>query len=404
MGREQDGDTFGTAARFFAVGFLAALAVGALTFLGPERLFKGSDLAPRGVRLVRDSYEIMIFYDRSDWIGKHALPYTAVSKQEYPPLGALFIAAPRFFTDDKAAFEVFSLARSTVCFGLLFALTAVLLGRFGKSRLRLLAFFLPAFLYFSLWRFDTFPAIFASLAVLAIASERYGGTLFALFAGVAAKVYPALFIVPFGLRLREAADRKRAWRAAAVAALAAFVLSAAFLLAARVLGMSPWSVIYGIHANRGTELGSIREIFLRGLVSAGTDPFPARAGVTLLFGLLQFGAVLPLMFYGRVGGKEAYVRACLYLLIPFVAFGWFFSQQWIIWIAPLALLVAGAAEMRLLILLDLLLFLQFPLLYDADLHGAAFDAVTVLRTAVLAWLWWLNAKALNDHSRKRRAA
>ncbi len=394
MTHAKEPGTSWTAARFFAVGFLVALLAGALTFLAPERLFRGSRLVPQGIRLIRDRYEVMIFYDRSGWIADGDLPYTAASTQEYPPLGALYIAAPRFFTDDKMTFEVYSLARSTICFGLLFALTAVLLGRFGKSRLRLLAFFLPAFLYFSLWRFDTFPALLVSLAVLAVASERYGAALFAIFAGVAAKVYPVLFVVPFGLRLEEAKDKRAAHVATVRASVIAFVLAAGFLLAARVLGMSPLAIIYGIHANRGTELGSVREIVLRGITAMGAAPYAARAAVSFAFGLLQFGAVLPLLSRARVGGKEAYVRACLYLLIPFVAFGWFFSQQWIIWIAPLALLVAGTKELWLLVLLDLLLFLQFPLLYDADLHGAAFDAVTVLRTAVLAALWWLNAKNL----------
>lgn len=392
-------DTFRIAARFFVVGFAIALVAGTLAFIAPKRMFVGSRLAPEGIRLVRDRYEISIFYDRSDWIEYGDLPYTEASKQEYPPLGALFIEAPRFFTDDKAVFEAFSLARSAVCFGLLFALTAVLLGKFGRSRLRLLAFFLPAFLYFALWRYDTFPALLASLAVLAVASERYGGAAFALWAGIAAKVYPVLFVVPLGLRLEEASDKKKAHAALVVWTLAAFVLTAAFLLAARVLGMSPFAVIYGIHANRDTEAGSIRELVLRGMAAAGAAPYAARALVSFFFGLLQFGAVLPLLSRARVAGREAYVRACLYLLIPFVAFGWFFSQQWIIWIAPLALLVAGAAELRLLIALDLLLFLQFPVLYDADLHGAAFDVVTALRSAVLVLLWWLNARALRRLSK-----
>ncbi|MEY4744243.1 MAG: hypothetical protein RL272_188 [Candidatus Parcubacteria bacterium] len=394
MAHAKDNGHFGTAARYFAAGFLAALVVGILAFLSPDRFFKGSTLAPRGVRLVHDRYEIALFYDRGDWIATGDLPYSEASLQEYPPLGALYIAAPRFFTDDKVVFEAFSLARSAVCFGLLFALTAVLLGRFGRSRLRLLFFFLPAFLYFSLWRFDTFPALLSSLAVLAVASGRYGGAVIALWAGIAAKVYPVFFVIPFGLQL-ERSNEPKAYASAVRGGLLVFALSAAFLLAARVLGTSPLAAILSLHSNRGTELGSIRELALRGLAVAGAGRQAARAIIGIVFMLLQFGAALPLLWRVKVEGKEGFVRASLYLLIPFITFGWFFSQQWIIWLAPLALLVAGAAEMTLLVLLDLLLFLQFPVLYDADLHGAAFDVVTFLRTVVLVALWVMNARALS---------
>lgn len=385
----------------FIAGFLATLVLAGLAMKAPERFFVGSSFAPEGIRLVRDRYEIMIFRDRSDWIADGGLPYDDGHPQEYPPVGAFFIAAPRIFTEDVAVFEAASLVRSAASFGLLLALSAVLLDRFGKSRLRLLTFFLPAFLYFSLWRFDTFPALFASLGVLAVASERFGAAVIALCFGAAAKVYPAFFLVPLGLAIGSARDGMKARRAAFRAAAVVAGLAVVFLLLARAYGLSPLAMIYDTHAHRGVELGSIREIALRLAESLGWPLRPALALIGIAFGLLQFGAIVPLLGRPKTAGPQAFVRACLYLLIPFVAFGWFFSQQWIIWLAPLVILVAGRKEMLLLIALDILLFLQFPVLFDADRTDLPFDLATLARTGILVALWVLNAKALAAIKRPR---
>jgi hypothetical protein len=50
--------------------------------------------------------------------------------------------------------------------------------------------------------------------------------------------------------------------------------------------------------------------------------------------------------------------------------------------------------MLLLAALDVLLFLQFPVMFDADRTGLAFDLATVARTAILVALWVMNARAL----------
>lgn len=387
-------DPYTDAARWLIIGFVVALAAAALAFFAPERFLKDSPASKAGIRFVRDRYEIGYYYAHSEWIAKGALPYTSeASLQAYPPLGAIFLALPRLFTDDILVYEAYSLVRSVTSFALLFAVTAVLLRRFGRSRKLLLFFFLPAFLYFSLWRYDTFPALFASLAVLAVVSESYGGAVVALAAGIAAKIYPVFFLLPLGMRLES--DRSAKARGSAVKGLIVVAaVGAACLLAAKALGMEPFDMILGTHVRRPAEAGSIRELVIRFAETYGARTGSARWPVTVVFGLLQLGAALPLYWRHKVAGPKGYVRACLYVLIPFATFGWFFSQQWIIWIAPLALLVADREELALLAFLDVFLYLQFPVLYDMDYRSPAFDAATVGRTFVLCWLWALNAAKL----------
>ncbi|HTK59732.1 MAG TPA: hypothetical protein VL283_00860 [Candidatus Baltobacteraceae bacterium] len=390
------------AVRLFFVGFLATFVLTGLAMVAPERFFPEASATGGGLRLIRDRYEIAIYYDRSEWVASGALPYTAASHQEYPPLGALYIALPRFFTDDILVFEAISLARSAVCFGLLFAVTGTLLRRFGRPRSLLLFFFMPAFLYFSLWRYDTFPALFVSLAVLAVDAEFYGAAIVALWAGIAAKIYPVFFFLPLFQRLERHGGEKKVRASVAKGLIVVLTLSAAFLLAAKALGLSPVAMVLGTHAHRPFEVGSVRELLLRWLWKLGMHPEVAKGLIGVSFGLLQFGAFLPLVNRAKVRDSRTFVRACLYLLIPFTAFGWFFSQQWIIWIAPLLILVAAPKELLMLAVLDILLFLQFPVLYDVDFRAPAFDAVTIARTFVLCWLWWANAKALSRGSREAK--
>src|SRR5688572_3728822 len=314
------GDAVMEALRLFFVGFLATFVLTGIAMAVPERLLKDASVTGEGLRIVRDRYEIAIYYDRSDWVASGELPYSAASRQEYPPLGALYIALPRFFSDDFAAFEAVSLARSAVFFGLLFAATGVLLRRFGRPRKLLLFYFMPAFLYFSLWRYDTFPALFVTLAVLAVDAELYGAAIVALWAGIAAKVYPVFFLLPLGMRLGRDLGSMKVRASVAKGLVIVLAVSAAFLLAAKALGLSPLAMVLGTHAARPFEIGSVRELVLRWLWALGMHPEVAKGLIAVSFGLLQFGAFLPLVNFVKVRDSRSFVRACLYLLIPFTAF------------------------------------------------------------------------------------
>lgn len=378
-------------------GVLVGFAIALLALVSPDRMFVGSTWAPDGVRLFHDSYEISIFRLRSQWVADRAIPYDAAHWQEYPPLGALFIALPRLYSEDVATFEAASLVRSAFTFGILFGLTSLLLRRFGLPRRRLALLFMPAFLYFSFWRYDALPAIFTSLAVLAVATGRFGGALWSLWAGALAKIYPAFFLLPFVMRLgNERGDGVRRAMLRAVIGVAA--VTAALLALAHFSGINPVKMMFGVHTRRDVEIGSIRELVLRAAEITPRDP--ARKLADVAFILLQFGAFIPLLIRGRVRDARAFVRASVYVLIPFMTFGWFFSQQWIVWLLPLLMLVAAPVELALLAVLDVVLFLQFPVAYDANRHGAAFDALTAVRTAVLLALWTLNARAMTSIKRR----
>lgn len=382
--------------------FLRDLLLGACFFLAlvlilgpaPKRLFHDVTIKGEGMRLLRDDYEMQIFYRRSEWVESGAVPYSKAQFEEYPPLGMLFLAAPRLLGGDQLAYTATLQGALAVLFGLLVAVTGSLLRRLGRPRRLLALFLLPAFLYFSLWRFDLFPALLVAAALLAVTRERYGLALLALWASVMAKIYPVLFIVPFTLYLLPRLSSKAVRRRLLIAALVAAGLTAAVIVVAYLKDVRPITSVLKLHLSRPFEAGSLRELFDRWLWALPLTAQESRLLIAIPCFILQFVAVPLLIVRASVRDIPALVRACVFVLVPFMAFGSFFSQQWIIWLAPLVVLVGRRAELALLAALDLLLFLQFPVLYDIDPHSWHYDIVTVARTVLLAALWALNARAL----------
>ncbi len=119
-----------------------------------------------------------------------------------------------------------------------------------------------------------------------------------------------------------------------------------------------------------------------------------RSGVSPNLEWRDVSALGNLLIKARIRDLPSLVRACLFTLIPFMAFGSFFSQQWIVWMAPLLVLVAGPAELIALAVLDATLYLQFPVLYDIDVHSWHYDLMTVVRTAILLYIWYRTARAI----------
>ncbi len=387
----------------FAAAALFLFTVVFLLQFAPRTLFPGEGWKGKGLRLLRDDYEISLYGDRSEWVARHGVPYSEDFPQEYPPLGMLAITWPRFLTNAFPTFEGYLQVQFAVFYGLLAACTAALLARFGRRRLLLAFFLLPAFLYFSLWRFDALPAFLASAALLAVAGGWYGAAVLALWAAILAKLYPVFFAVPLAMYLWPR-RREPALRGAWSAFIAVMAVTVALAGVAALRGIRPLDTIIGYHFTRGFEVGSMRQALASLLGRAGLAGSAVDAAVKWSCTALQYLAVPYLLWRAEVRDLRAAVRACVFLLIPFMAFGTFFSEQWIIWLTPILILVATPVELALLAALDLALYLQFPVLYDLSPLSWHYDLATWVRTALLLALWLASARAIPWRSRRAAAA
>ena len=348
-----------------------------------------------GLRLFRDDHEVGVYFDRSRWLADRVAPYTPGHEQEYPPLGALYYALPRFFTGDPAVFEKIFVFVNAAMFGLLAGLAAWLLRRFGRSPAWLGLFCLPAFVYCSLWRFDLLPAVLAAVFLWAVCSDRPVAAFTALAAGVLAKYYPALFFVPFIMylgsrRLDPAMGRRVSLGLIALAGVAAAGLLSVAAFAG--FGAAVWPVLF--HLGREFEIGSLGLAVLVALFYLGASGLWLGRVVSGIFFLLQFGATVVYAAWGKPADLKAFVRACLFILLPFLIFAHFFSPQWLLWLTPLYILVADRRETVALIALDLSVYLQFPVVFGYSPYGWPYLAASLIRTALMICLAWLNTREL----------
>jgi len=126
----------------------------------------------------------------------------------------------------------------------------------------------------------------------------------------------------------------------------------------------------------------------------------AQATLSKLATLAQFTPALVLAFV-PLRSRRALLAACLVVVLSFMQFGKVFSPQWIVWLAPLAILVGSQARaaLLLLVLCDLLTWLHMPLFfyeyvgnpaYGAELsRGLSWSISLRIVALALFWAWSL---------------
>jgi len=398
-----------TLVRYTLIGAVIGACCALFGLMAPEVVAPHADWKHQGIRLFRDEGELWFyFHKRTDWIVKGAPPYTKGHFQEYPPLAVLYYSWPRLLTDDLAVYVRIFVAQSVVWYGLLFGLTAAILERSGLSKKRLLLLCLPAALYFSLWRFDVLPAVLMSASLLALLYKRSSAAFAFLAAAILAKLYPALFVVPFcvwlGSPAADAAMRKSAVRGLRNALIAGLAIVAPLAVFGGFRGLL---TSVAAHISRPFDAGSIGFLLSRHLLPAvpagGLIWTAVRDLLPVILIVLQYGAVIPLIIWSRIDSLPRLVRSCVFLLIPFLVFNRFFSQHFILWLTPLFLPVARRSELALLAVLDILIFIEFPVMFGIGPTTPAFETVAVIRTVFFLMLWAVVGRELFRRVEPERA-
>jgi hypothetical protein len=227
---------------------------------------------------------------------------------------------------------------------------------------------LPASLYFAANRFDIVPALLVALG-LACLGRKYLVPSAVLFAfATLVKVYPVL-VAPLVVRhllgnRREAA----AWSFA-------FGLTVVGLLAGTVW-LAGWEATlapYRLQLSR--PLGALTFF---GLVWPESWAENTLLGMTVRLGSVV--AAILLLAWSRPPNLNSLLRRAAVVLVVFVSFQVFYSPQWILWFIPLLLPMARRQRelLSLLIGLDLVTYLTFPLVYDSGASPYQAEMFTVL--------------------------
>ncbi len=389
----------GKAVKAFMIGLLVAGIATVAAFHAPSVMFARPGWFDGGIRLLRDDGEVSYYFLHSSWIDRSGQAVTLT--QDYPPLGVLYFSLPRLLTKNFEAFEVAFVSLNAVLYALLFVVMSLLLDGEGRSKRRLAFFLLPAFLYFSLWRFDILPTLLAAGALLAAKRKAPEPAFLLLLAAAMAKWYAALFFPPFFIYFALLGGReipiKRLQNAIFLTAGAGIALIA---LVASVAGFGALVEPVLFHLSRDFEMGSVGAVLLTGMRAVGIDRPLLHGALARLFFLMQFAAVIPVVWKEYPKDFRSLVRACVFVLIPFMALGSVFSAQWIVWLAPLVLVVADATDLALLAALDLTVFVQFPVLFGINPYGSAYAVFTFIRSGLFAALWWRNSRAFFSRAQR----
>lgn len=344
---------------------------------------------------MRDQGELHWYFDRrSRWIAESGIPYTADHPQEYPPLAVLYYSWPRTLTDDFTVYSLIFALQEIVLFGLLAGVTALLLDEYRRGTRRLALFLLPAFMFFSLWRFDLLPSLLASAALLALVRRHPGWALGLLTIGTLVKFYPAIFFVPFLIWMAGAGRDGASRRSTIARSLAPTVILAVVGVVGVSLaaGIGALPGVIGAQMLRKFDIGTLGTalIFIPFLRSRPQFLVGLLHGLKSVFICLQFAPAIFLLFCGRFRDREGLARSCAFVLIPLIFFSSFFSQGFLLWLTPLILLTADRKELWLLALLDAAIFIEFPVLFGIDPLSPIYAAFGLCKYAILAALWLIN--------------
>jgi uncharacterized membrane protein len=328
---------------------------------------------------------------------------------EYPPLALPVFVIPSMIAGSyfSGYMEIFELGMAT-CGVIAVCLSALVLvaQRVGTRRLigsiAVLAFSPLLLGPVVLSRYDLFPTMLTIGGVAAIYFGRERTGFVALALGTAAKAYPAV-IVPLAVAyVWRNHGRRRAIGCLAIHAAVVLVWFLPFLI------IAPHGIWWAIHGqeNRPLQIESVgAAVFLAAHQLFGMhlsyyfthssdnlDGHPALEFAGLM-SLLQLGALLLVWVRYAIGPatRERLLTAAAAAVCAFIVFDRVLSPQYLIWLAPLVVIVPGrrgVVAMAMLACAMCMTQIWYPLQFDALKHFQPLESWAVVgRDLVLSALF-----------------
>lgn len=216
---------------------------------------------------------------------------------------------------------------------------------------------LPGVLYFSLSRYDIVPALATTLALACLGRRWVVPSAVCLATATMLKVYPVLLAPLVFHYLNHDRRQAIAW-AGAYAAMVLVFLAVPLLAWDWTATVAPYRFQLGRPPEFGwTAYGRVIPRFL-----GENNPLGSA------FRLGSVVATVALLCWRPIPDLTALLRRGTVVLIVFVTVQVFYSPQWIVWLVPLLVPLAGRSKavLWLTAALDLVTFLSFPVIYDQD--------------------------------------
>jgi hypothetical protein len=313
-----------------------------------------------------DEWDLKVYFNASRWAVGQGTLYKDVFS-EYPLFANLIFGLFRFLGELthplSSSFKSFSwLWASASWFLYLWILYQIATKVSTRSVWIWLA---PAPLYFSIFRFDIYPAAISLLALFALRDQKYFKSAFWLGIAIALKGY-VLFVIPaFFVFLIY---KKGLFTAIKVTAFSLAPFTFSNLVVFAYSGFEGLIAPYSFHAVRSNNGESTYDavVFLL--------PFIFSKKAAILPRLAQgLQITMPLIAAGLQPKKfQELVDAFLLSILGFISFSTFYSPQFCLWIAPVACFSRSRTIKTLTTIYCWITFISFPILHPHKLASLSF--------------------------------
>jgi glycosyl transferase family 87 len=258
--------------------------------------------------------------DRDRGLDENRVPYLD-GGNEYPLLSGLAMWAAAVPATSPTSFFHWTALLLTGC-----ALaTAWALYRLAGRQAMLFAL-APTLALYAFVNWDLLAVALATLATLAFLRARAAGSGALLGLGAAAKLYPGLLLIPFGIERFREGRRREAWTMVAAAAAVWVAINVPFAVAAP----GRWSEFYRFNAVRPPDFDSLW--FLIGWHLG----FEWNVGVVNSLSLVAFGAVAAAVWIAATRARPGFPAWTFGfpLLVAFLLTNKVYSPQYGLWLLP----------------------------------------------------------------------
>jgi len=320
------------------------------------------------------------YFEQSIWVDTEMVPYKDIFV-EYPPIGLYLYSLPRIF------FNIYS--HEDFLYAFIFLALFPLIGiyhlLYKQTPQAILFLCTPSFFYYSLARYDVFPAFFTLLAVILILNKKqlWGALLLGLAIGI--KWYAVVLILP----MLALVDNKIKW-------LTIVFFSGLFFCLHNMIyaGFDGAMSSYLFHSDRIFNQESI--YYLLHKYWWPDELLPWTKDVFLLLQFLPSLLLALFLYYKKaILNKSIVSLSATISILGFIFFAKFNSPQWLVWLIPFVILLGYSTILWSYLALDIANFIVVPVTnHIVSTDTAIFDSFNFIRALLMVLLLVLCVRKL----------
>ncbi|MFH1866953.1 MAG: glycosyltransferase 87 family protein [Patescibacteria group bacterium] len=328
--------------------------------------------------LTRENFDMRVYWQGAQWLQRGEPPYRGIIfdheiknqvvnsggvpfvAEAYPQLAMMYFTVPALFTDNFFTYQGLFFIWNSLWFLGLLIIVRKLLKLLKKESYRLYWLLLPSFLFFTFNRYDIFPACLVLWALLMLLEKKFNWGFVLLGLSVLAKLYPLILLPIFLLYVKQ--NDGSLTKALGLLAVTILAPLSVFII---WTGWLPSLAPYFIHFAQSTHAS------LLSLIQPLLPTTFLKALLRNLFTLIQITIPLFLFFLLIIPNKLSrrlineplqIIKWIALTILLFIIFSPFYSNQWVLWVIPLLILIIPTSFIWLILIHDLVNYIHYPMI------------------------------------------